>query len=238
MVADQFSIADSNIVHIVVGEEWKPYYWHQDLIKKESPFIANEIEQWYKDNPEAEHTPIIELPGQLDCFQTITEWLYNKSSVHDRLSQLDYNFAVRLYETGESLELERLQNDVVDFMRISRLVSSLTIRATVLALLRFEQNSPDSSIREFFVDVLAQKIDDYPGTYIDFSKANPDPVAKLFACPKSAQQLMLSVCYRRDIRIGRQSAFVSSIKYIDCMYHKHDNGSECSAVKPLFSDSD
>ena len=239
MVADEFSIADSDIVHIVVGEERKHHYWHQDLIKKESPLVASRLEQWYKDNAEAEHIPTIELQeGQLDCFQIITEWLYNKSSVHDRLSQLDRNFAVSIYETAEALELERLQNDVVDFMRISGKYFGLTMDATILGLLRFEQNSPNSPIWEYLVDVLAHKINHSPGRYSSYAKADPDPVAKLFASPKLAQQLMLSLCNLRSYGPRRRRLFVESMKDIDYMYHEHGNGSACSVVKPLFSDSD
>ncbi len=223
-------IADSGIVNVDVGTECKRYYWHQDLIKKESPFIAAEIDRWFQENPENENAPTILVPkGQAECFQIINKWLYNTSSIQVRLPKLDIRFHCRLYEAATDLELERLQNDVVDYLRTNGQLANLNTKTTVSLLLHFQENRPNSPICELLVAALATRVDHQPQSYTNFAKAHPEQIAKLFANPKLAEKLIWSICAREDPY--DRTPFAHSMEVINCMFHKHDNSSECTAYK-------
>jgi len=235
-ISDRFKIADSGIVQILAGKDLKRYFWHEDLIKRESPLIAAKIDKWHDEHPAATYVFNIEFrEGAPDCFQIITDWLYDndKSSLRKRLGELGSNFTIRLYEAALDLELERLQNDVMDHMRLNLWARDLGISRLIRILLYFQKRRANSPMRAFLVGALANEINNHPGRYAETSNSDPEQVAKLFAYPELAEELMFGVCDWRNPKSRKQGPFARSLQDIDCLFHKHDNGSECTAYNPF-----
>ena len=222
------SIADSFIVQIDVGSEGKRYHWHEDLITQESPFFKSRIAEWYEANEDDNLLPLIELPeAATDCFQIISEWLY-KPSISARLEELGCSFACSLYQAATDYGIERLQNDIIDFLRTSQKVQVLGLRVLALYLLRAQTHRPEFPMQEFWLSALAYKIACNQGRYAGYAKANTEQVAKLFSYPKVAEHLMLLVCDYYSPRSRQIRPFVRDLTEY-CMFHRHENGSECPA---------
>ena len=215
-------------MQIDIGPEKKRYFWHEALIAKESRLLAAGIEKWRTENADTEHLPTLELPmARTDSFQIITDWLY-KRNLRENVKCLR-NFAIyRLYIEALEYDIEALQNDIIDYIRTSKVLKDLSMRRTFWLLLQFMQNrTTRCAMRDFVVQSIAYHIHRSPADFTALSVSGRDIIPLLFNThPKTAQELMtVTFAYHA----ASDSPYVRAIRH--CFFHNHTNGSKCSAVR-------
>ena len=214
------------IVH--VGQGGKRYYWHTELIRKESPLIASRLNIQDITSNKAISEPMSKdaegvkqlffLSHDPNHFDIITEWLY-KRDLEATSPPISAPLVRSVYMTACSLNMEALQNDLMDLYQTRIRPEKHSIGRILDRLGEVNTEYPESGMRRFLLDHAAVKIRLSPETFTALRDENSHRLDTLFSDKDLARDLMLRVwddgTPTRDVQ--------------QMTFHSHKNGSKCKA---------
>lgn len=211
---------------VYVGTQGKRYFWHINLICKESPQIAARLHLKKEENDmeasqldSSDKNAVLELEfasHDAKHFSVITDWLYSRTldSLSDMLS---FNPILEVYKTACSLDIEALQNDLMDLFQYQVCEQKMELALLLNSLTEINMYYPESGMRRFLLTLAAVKMRIRPGAYSDLNNDDPYQLDDLFSEPDLAKELM--TCYWNEES--------STMDNLILPYHWHQNGSEC-----------